>query len=184
MHILPLTDSHISHLSALDGSFTADTYISPIFDGTAWHYLEKPLDTPYHKVYEDPTPEEASVFIHDEDHIGYVAVCNGQIAGYILLLVSWNGYARVDDLRVDTPWRRNGIARALLQAGENWARQKGCFGLSLESQTCNPAACKLYAAYGFMIGGADTMLYSALPMPYTQETAIYWYYPFSHQSNP
>lgn len=105
----------------------------------------------------------------------YVAHWQGELAGLIELSVAWNGYARVDNLVVDTPFRRRGIARALLEQAFHWCRERGAPGVMLETQNNNVAACRLYARNGFQLGGFDREFYRGLD-PHTREIALFWYW--------
>ncbi len=55
----------------------------------------------------------------------------------------------VHDLAVLPGYRRNGIARALLQAAEDHARREGCCRLTLEVLGSNAPARALYRHFGF-----------------------------------
>jgi len=55
----------------------------------------------------------------------------------------------VHDLAVLPEYRGSGVGRALLQAAEDRARQKGCCKLTLEVQDDNTRARTLYRRFGF-----------------------------------
>ncbi len=55
----------------------------------------------------------------------------------------------IHDLIVSAPFRRRGIARALLAAAERGARERGCCKLTLEVLEGNHAAISAYQASGF-----------------------------------
>lgn len=55
----------------------------------------------------------------------------------------------VHDLAVVPEYRGKGVGRALLQAAEDRARQKGCCKLTLEVQDDNTRARALYRSFGF-----------------------------------
>jgi ribosomal protein S18 acetylase RimI-like enzyme len=58
-----------------------------------------------------------------------------------------------------------------------WARDKGCPGMMLETQNNNVAACRFYESCGFELGGFDAYLYKGLNRT-TDEIALYWYLMF------
>ena len=58
----------------------------------------------------------------------------------------------IHDLHVEPEWRRQGVARLLLEAVEARARELGCSKLTLEVQEHNRAALALYARAGFTDG--------------------------------
>lgn len=55
----------------------------------------------------------------------------------------------VHDLAVLADWRGRGVGRALLEAAEARARQRGCCKLTLEVQDANQRARRLYESFGF-----------------------------------
>jgi len=111
----------------------------------------------------------------ERDTDAYIAHWRDDLAGLIELSVAWNGYARVDNLVVDTAFRRRGIARALLRQAFHWCRERNLPGVMLETQNNNVAACRLYAQCGFRLGGFDREFYRGLD-PHTREIALFWYW--------
>lgn len=78
------------------------------------------------------------------------------------------------DLRVRPSWRRQGIGRALVQAAADWARERGCRQLKIETQNVNVAACRFYAAMGCTLGAIHRFAYAAEPLV-AHETMLLWY---------
>lgn len=68
----------------------------------------------------------------------------------------------VHDLAVHRDWQRRGIARALLQAAQVVARQRGCCKLTLEVLRNNHAARALYAGCGYVPYALDPAMGEAL----------------------
>ena len=58
-------------------------------------------------------------------------------------------WASVDDVFVDPEHRSLGIGRALLKSVEEWARQKGASGVSLQVAAANARGRKFYEDLGF-----------------------------------
>ncbi|MFB6104848.1 MAG: GNAT family N-acetyltransferase [Halobacteriaceae archaeon] len=56
---------------------------------------------------------------------------------------------RVDEVYVAPAHRRRGVATALLEAVEEWARTRDCVALTLVVPAGNDAATAVYDAYGF-----------------------------------
>ncbi len=78
----------------------------------------------------------------------------GTLAGFTQLYPMYSSVrtARtwiLNDLYVDPSMRRNGVARALLDAATNFAREDGAAGISLETTRDNAAARALYRAAGW-----------------------------------
>lgn len=121
-----------------------------------------------------PEPKEYREYLTDPNKVIFLAYADNELAGQIRLLKWWNSYAYVDDLAVETRFRKHGVGRALMERGIEWARTKGFFGVMLETQDINAAACRLYDRCGFELGGFDRNVYKALN-PTTNEVALYWY---------
>ena len=58
-------------------------------------------------------------------------------------------WASVDDVFVDPDHRNRGIGRALIASVEEWARQKGASGVSLQVAAANGRGRKFYGDLGF-----------------------------------
>lgn len=103
------------------------------------------------------------------------AVCVGaRIAAEIELSKGWNGYAHIENLIVAQEFRRQGLARALVERAVAWAESKRFPGVMLETQNNNVSACQLYESCGFKLQGFDAGLYRGLN-PHSQEVALFWY---------
>lgn len=98
-----------------------------------------------------------------------VAQRAGALAGFTQLypLFSSVRMARtwiLNDLYVDPPARRNGVARALLDAAAGFARDDGAAGISLETGRDNDAARALYRAAGWQ---EDATQWYSMPLAAT-----------------
>jgi ribosomal protein S18 acetylase RimI-like enzyme len=107
-------------------------------------------------VADDPGPQRDVFLAHLEhgDCRIYVAELDGEIAGAASLWIrprlNWTTpQGWVPDLYVDEAFRRLGVARALLDACAEEARQRGCHALVLESGHHRAEAHQLYESYGF-----------------------------------
>jgi len=79
-----------------------------------------------------------------------VADCQGAVAGYILIIYHrGTRLARIYSLAVLPVMRGNGLAKELMTAGEQAARDNGRFYLRLEVSVDNTPAINLYKAQGF-----------------------------------
>ena len=79
-----------------------------------------------------------------------VAHVDGQVAGYAGIHCLFDT-AQLENLAVAPSFRRQGIARALLQAGLQAAEQAGATQLLLEVRVSNTPAIALYRSCGFAV---------------------------------
>jgi ribosomal protein S18 acetylase RimI-like enzyme len=165
----------LHQVNQCDASFTVDSKLILSAENGMIHYTTVSAP-PYTKQY--GTEEvDYTAFISNHDKAVFFAYVDEELAGQVRVVKYWNGYAYIDDVAVDTKFRRQGVGRALIERAIEWARSKGFPGLMLETQNNNIAACKLYKACGFELRGFDTHLYKVLN-PNTDEIALYWYLMF------
>jgi len=74
------------------------------------------------------------------------------------------------DLRVHPDVRRSGVGTMLFSAVEDWARQRECRALRIETQSINVPACRFYARMGCSLGAVNQLAYSGLP----DEVQLIW----------
>jgi len=93
--------------------------------------------------------------VRNQDHRSTVLIAEGEDGtplGFISLKVSKDvaGIERghVADLAVTEGARRRGVGRALMQAGEAWARERGFAVLSLDVWSTNERALEFYRRLG------------------------------------
>jgi ribosomal protein S18 acetylase RimI-like enzyme len=112
------------------------------------------------EVAENPSGQ-ADVFqahLMNPDAEVFVADLDGAVAGVVSLWfrprLNWTSReAWIPDLYVDPDFRRRGVARGLLGACAEAARERGCHRLTLESGHERAEAHQLYEAFGFTNGG-------------------------------
>jgi GNAT superfamily N-acetyltransferase len=110
----------------------------------------------------DPTGQRKVFLAHirHPDGCVFVAEGHGELAGCASLWIrprlNWKTpEAWLPDLFVRLTYRRQGVARALIDACAEEARRRGCHALKLESGNERAEAHELYAAYDFeRFGGA------------------------------
>lgn len=91
-----------------------------------------------------------------EDVACLVAHGAGAIVGFVELSVRWipeggalDRIAALDGWYVHPTWRRRGIGRALVSAGEAWARTRRCHSFVSECPLADVAGQALHHALGF-----------------------------------
>jgi len=103
----------------------------------------------------------------------FIARSNDHVVGYAMMSEYWNGMADLAEIAVDRRARGRGVAAALLARVEVCADDKGFGLIRLETQSNNPAACRVYARAGYTLGGFDHKLYA--DGPHEGEVALFWY---------
>ncbi|HDQ35162.1 MAG TPA: GNAT family N-acetyltransferase, partial [Chloroflexi bacterium] len=173
IRIQALTADTLGDVDQCDNSFTIQNRLSLFMQDEQLHYKVTPLAPPREK-HTPPEVEDYTPYLTDPDKAIFLAYVDNQVVGQIVLRKYWNGYAYIQDLAVETQFRRQGIGRALIDQAVNWARAQSLPGLMLETQDINVPACRFYARYGFTLCGFNTHLYRGLPTP-LDEVALYWY---------
>ena len=130
MQIIPFEARHIPQLAALE----TECFSSP---WTAEGFAEE-LNNP-----------QAHFLVAEQDgnSVGYIGV--QEICGE----------AYITNVAVSTPYRRQGVASALLKAAADGAISRGCSFLTLEVRESNAQAIRLYEARGFRYVGTRKAFY-------------------------
>lgn len=150
--------------------------------------VEQPVFPPYIKDYDSYEDGSPTAWPHqfdmrnwgfllarqdpDTTPIGGAAIAwktNGvnMLEGRSDLAVLW-------DIRVQPQHRGQGIGAALLQQSADWARQRGCTTLKIETQNVNVPACRFYASQGCELGVIHRYAYAGQPHV-AHETMLIWY---------
>lgn len=83
----------------------------------------------------------------------FVAICNGDIAGYIHVndydLIYSPHMKNIMGVAVFNKYKRHGIGTALMNAAEEWAKADGACGIRLVSGETRTDAHKFYRACGY-----------------------------------
>lgn len=149
----------------------------------ASHTLDKPalafelwetlVDPPLYKSYHEYEHklEEVENRLNSVEG-GYVALAGGQMAGVILLNVEqWRSVARIEDIIVGRQFRRYGIGSLLLNCASDWARNRGCWAIVLETQNVNYPAIQFYLRNGLDVWSINKHFYP--PGSVEHEVAIF-----------
>jgi GNAT superfamily N-acetyltransferase len=78
------------------------------------------------------------------------------------------------DIRVHPDFRGGGLGSALLERAADWARQRGCRQLKIETQNVNVTACRFYASQGCELGVIHRFGYAGVPRV-ADEVMLIWY---------
>jgi ribosomal-protein-alanine N-acetyltransferase len=89
--------------------------------------------------------------LHDEWPDGFlVAELNGEVIGFLVLVITLEGEGRVFALAVDARYRGKGVGRQLLKAAFRTLRKLQLCFVRLEVRVGNQIAQRLYRSMGFM----------------------------------
>ncbi len=139
----------------------------------AFELVETPVDPPFYKNYREYEGKLADVEAKLRNiEGGYVALAGGEMAGAILLNIEkWRSVVRVTDLIVGHQYRRYGVGSLLLSCASDWARERGCWAIVLETQSINYPAVQFYLRNGLEIWSINRYFYP--PGPLEHEIAVF-----------
>lgn len=170
-----INNDNVSVVNQFENWFIVDSRLSLNFTGKVIDYTVEQIPG-FKKVYTEEDYElDYNEYIDKEDKIVYLAYINYQIVGQIVLRKNWNNYAYIEDIRVDSNFRKLGIGKTLLEAAKRWTIEKRLPGIMISTKNDNVAACRFYEDNGFTIGGFDFNLYKGIDKK-NSEFAIYWYF--------
>lgn len=163
-----MTTVSMQHYNTVPSQFEIEAIMRVNHEGRRFAIAETKLPQPHQvKIY----PNEP--WQPHGRHSVYFAMLGSRCIGQVYIQEFWNNMARVEDIRVDEAFRGRGIGRKLMDAAMNWAKEQGFTTVCLETQDINAAACRFYAAYGFVLSGVDYGVYESTVSK--GETALYWY---------
>ena len=100
---------------------------------------------------------ELLALLSDPDRPIFVCEADGKVCGHAFCvmetvqndrLLSDRKTLYIDDICVDESARKKGVGRVLYQYCESYARESGCYNLTLNVWTCNPSALRFYEKMG------------------------------------
>jgi GNAT superfamily N-acetyltransferase len=141
---------------------------------------ERIVDQPYVKDYDAGEGPTRWLTQFDTSHWGFLAayIDGERIGGAVIafnspsvdLLERRTDLAALWDLRVKPRIRRSGVGGALFSAAEEWARERECAELLIETQNTNVPACRFYLDMGCSLRSIDRLAYLDIP----EETRLLW----------
>ncbi len=158
-------------LHVLDRMITSDA--TEHLSSLSFELRETPVDRPLYKDYRDFAGSLADVeaILRGVDG-GYTALAGGQVAGVILLNVEeWRSIASIEHIIVGRQFRRYGIGSLLLNCADDWARNRGCWAIVLETQNINYPAIQFYLRNGLEVWSINHHFYP--PGPIEHEVAVF-----------
>ena len=148
--------------------------------------VERQIDTPYIKDYDEIKSDslDPHAFIKQRDTIpwGFFLIYENEmpVAGAIAAYnTEWTNMldGRDDltvlwDIRVHPEYRGKGIGRKLIYSVIDWAKERNCTQIKIETQNVNVNACKFYRAMGAKLKGVNYHVYKGKEK---DEIQFFWY---------
>jgi GNAT superfamily N-acetyltransferase len=175
LRIAELDLANINDINEVGSTSEVRSRIVPYMKEGGFGFTLEEVPAVYTKTY--PNDEfDYTTYIGNPTKTARIAYINSEPVGQVVPARWWNNLALTEDMRVDSKYRRTGIATKLMDAAINWAREAKRRGIMLETQDVNVSACLFYRQYGFTLGGVDRMLYRGTEN--SSETALFWYFIF------
>lgn len=142
--------------------------------------VEETID-PYYKNY-DSIDDNPSLLLDEFDLKNWVVVSafdgdirvGGAIIAYntegVNMLEGKDDLVVVWDIRVNEDYRGIGVGTKVFQRCIEWARDKNCTRVKVETQNNNVKACKFYASQGAKLSNINTYIYNDYP----DEVQLIW----------
>ncbi len=98
--------------------------------------------------------ENAVTFSQNPDTMAaYAALAEGEAEGFIYVqFYAWNQLAQIQGLAVHPTYHRKGVALALVEQSEQFARTKQARGIYVDTPTTNKGGRAFYEAAGYQLG--------------------------------
>jgi ribosomal protein S18 acetylase RimI-like enzyme len=182
MEIRPATLADLDNLIEIDGTIGSTHYLHVEQSGEgaalSWRLEERPLRST--KVTSNPIDEDSRFFLRQvlsgtDDGVALSVVRDNTPVALLLAAQAYEqNTLRVIDLRVDSDYRREGIATALLLMLIGEARSKKLRAVGIETRTDNAPMYHLLPNCGFELAGLDTRRHSNHDLVKESATLL-WY---------
>ncbi len=128
----------------------------PTYVDEQWNYSVEKTDMEQQMCF----PDENYSFddmVENSTFIG--AYDNEKCIGLAIMQEGFFKYMYLCDLKVNSAYRKCGVAKALIEKAKTIAKEKGYTGIYTQGQDNNLGACLFYIKAGFYIGGFDSNVY-------------------------
>ena len=109
--------------------------------------------------FSSPWSEKSLELLTGDGGVGFVAVCEGQIAAYGGMMTVLDE-GQVTNIATHPDFRRRGAAKRVVEALADYGRANGIESIYLEVRKSNNAAISLYEVCGFFAIGERKKFYS------------------------
>lgn len=182
MEIRPATATDVQQFMEIDGTIDSSSYVHIDRSGegvaVSWKSEQRPLRekliaaAPLHS---DDLFLAKQVVQGDEPGVVFFAAHADQPAALLLAVIDHRySVARLVDLRVDSDFRRQGLATVMLFRLIEWARDQGVRAITIETRANNAPIAALLQKPGFQVSGLDICRHSNHDL--VEEAAtLFWY---------
>ena len=154
MEIRLIDKAHENDINIPNESFRMTGRIKPSYTDGRWSYEVEKYDGG-----EMCFPDENYNFDEMKDSTFIGAYDGDKCVGLAITQPGFFKYMYLYDLKVNSAYRRMGVAKALIAKACEVAKSQGYNGIWTQGQDNNPGACLFYLNSGFYIGGLDTNVY-------------------------
>ncbi len=156
MEIREILKENAQDLNLPNEPFSMPGRLIPSLRDGQWRYRVEFYDKAEKMTFPDENYDFDAL---SKNSIIFGAYEDGECVGIAIYQVPFFKYLYLYDLKINASARRKGCGRALIQAGIQTARDRGCRGIYTQAQDNNLNACKFYLGCGFRIGGFDNRVY-------------------------
>lgn len=128
----------------------------PTYVDEQWNYSVEKFSTEQQMCFPDENYSYEDM-IKNSTFIG--AYDNEKCIGLAIMREGFLKYMYLYDLKVNSAYRKRGVAKALIERAKEIAKEKGYSGIYTQGQDNNLGACLFYIKTGFYIGGFDSSVY-------------------------
>lgn len=185
--ILQITAEQYSLYDSIPSNFRVESIYKVEQIKNSLQLVENPVENPFLRDYNAVGHDSPSAWAKEFDLNNwglFVAMDRDQpVGGAAVALDSpvfpvWHmqrqDLAVLWDIRVHPAHQSRGIGTGLFRHAVDWARQKGCGQLGIETDSSNLPACKFYARMGCELSGILKYGYSGVP-EISEFAMLLWY---------
>lgn len=169
--VVQMNKENVKDINDTNDSFPIFGRIVPTFQNDVWSYEEELFGYTVDTKFPDDNLDWDEYIDNDYKAVFFVYKFDKCI-GQIRIVRQANKFCYIENIAVVKPMRKYGVGKLLIKKAEEWAKERGLSGLSLETQDDNVGACRFYIKQGFEIGGIDVFVHLNHP---NINRAIYWY---------
>jgi len=182
MEYRPLTLVCIPRLQEIRADYVSDRYLRVIKTGEKLEVgfalqveeLEEPFRSQGLSIIREKDKELIKSHM-DGQSLQLVVEEDRRLMGLLdVQIESWRRVARVWNLLIDEEYRRQGIGTELMKKAKEFAREKDCRAMTVETQTTNWPALNFYLKMGFQICAVDDHFYTNHDLE-RKEVALFLY---------